>query len=243
MLKFQITLIAILIGCVAFVSCERAQKVLEPAMPEADTMDTGDMMNTGMDMMDKAMYESWKSFPLPAPAMSLADAVAAHKPEATGQAHGKGSRTVYINDTGITGLMALKDGSMTTFPAGTMIVKVIMDDTNAFEWRVATMMKSADPMYAGHNGWMYIQTERPSTDAPYSPVAGDGTAGGSGGCHECHAKAAVDSVFVVQLAMDTMMKDGMMEDDMDAEDMDDGMMEDDMDDDMGDDGDGDGAAQ
>ena len=45
MLKVQIALIAILIAAVAFVSCERMQKMLEPAAD--DMMDTGDMMSAG----------------------------------------------------------------------------------------------------------------------------------------------------------------------------------------------------
>ena len=53
MLKFQISLIAILIGCVAFVSCERAQKIVGPVMPDADMMDPGDMMDMA-DMSDLA---------------------------------------------------------------------------------------------------------------------------------------------------------------------------------------------
>ena len=42
MLKFQIFLIAILISCVAFISCERAGQMAAPMMPEADTADPGD---------------------------------------------------------------------------------------------------------------------------------------------------------------------------------------------------------
>ena len=39
MLKFQIFLVAILISCVAFVSCERAAEIVAPMMPEADTIE------------------------------------------------------------------------------------------------------------------------------------------------------------------------------------------------------------
>ena len=47
MLKFQILLIAVLVSCLAFVSCERAQQVM---MPVAD-----DMMpeSPSDDMMDR----------------------------------------------------------------------------------------------------------------------------------------------------------------------------------------------
>ena len=43
MLKFQISLIAILIGCVAFVSCERAQQIVGPVLPDENAMDPSDM--------------------------------------------------------------------------------------------------------------------------------------------------------------------------------------------------------
>jgi len=43
MLKFQILLVAILMNCITFVSCEHAQQMAGPVMPEADTMDPGDM--------------------------------------------------------------------------------------------------------------------------------------------------------------------------------------------------------
>lgn len=43
MLKFQITLIAILIGCIAFVSCERVPQMMAPVLPDEDTMEPSDM--------------------------------------------------------------------------------------------------------------------------------------------------------------------------------------------------------
>ncbi|MDD9973814.1 MAG: lamin tail domain-containing protein [Candidatus Poribacteria bacterium] len=43
-LKFQIFLIAVLMSCIAFMSCERAQQMVGPVMPEADTMEPGDMV-------------------------------------------------------------------------------------------------------------------------------------------------------------------------------------------------------
>ena len=47
MLKFQIFLIAILISCLAFMSCERVQNIVAPATPDEDTMVPGDMMKPG----------------------------------------------------------------------------------------------------------------------------------------------------------------------------------------------------
>ena len=69
MLKFQILLIAVLIACFAFISCERAQQIMTPVMDgsESDMMDDSmmtddmmkdDMMDDGMmkdDMMDSGM--------------------------------------------------------------------------------------------------------------------------------------------------------------------------------------------
>ena len=231
MLKFQITLIAILIGCVAFVSCERAQKVLEPA---TDDMMAGDDMTMDMTMdmmMDMTMHKSWMHVMLPAPGPQAE----ATSPAETGEVHGMGTRTVYINEAGI---MAMKDMSMTAFPAGTMIVKEIMDDTNMFVQKIATMMKADG--HADHNGWIYKKYARADENAEYMQVRGAGLEDAGNGCHGCHVKADHDSVFVVQQFLMTMMEDdmgdGMMEDDMDADDMGDGMMEDDMDADGMDDG-------
>ena len=41
--KLQIFLIAVLMSCIAFVSCERAPQMVGPVMPDADTMEPGDM--------------------------------------------------------------------------------------------------------------------------------------------------------------------------------------------------------
>ena len=38
MLKYQMGLIALLIGCFAFISCDIIQEVLTPAVPEEETM-------------------------------------------------------------------------------------------------------------------------------------------------------------------------------------------------------------
>ena len=40
--KFQIFLIVVLIGCVAFVSCERAQQMVSPVLPNVDVMELSD---------------------------------------------------------------------------------------------------------------------------------------------------------------------------------------------------------
>ena len=188
MLRFQITLAAILaVCCVAFVSCERGQEMLE-------MVDTPDEMPMDMmPMMDSTMYMSWMHVALPAPTVSVADATS---PADTGAAHNPGSdvftpRTVYINDIGA---MANKEGTM--YPAGTMIVKEIMDETNMFVDKVAMMMKSDDPMYAGHNGWIYAKYARASEDSEYMQVRGSNLEDAGNGCHGCHAKAANDSVFV-----------------------------------------------
>lgn len=212
MSKFQITLIAILIACVAFVSCERAQKMLEPA---ADDMMTDDDMMTGddksmdmtmdmMKMMDSSMHMSWAHVALPAPTMTVAEAAEAGNAAGTGAAHNPGSdvftsRTVYINDAGA---MANKAGA-TEYPVGTIIVKEIMDETETFVDKVAMMMKSDDPMYAGHNGWAYKKYARSSADGEYMQVRGSNLEDAGNGCHGCHAKAANDSVFV-SLSMDDM---------------------------------------
>ena len=207
MLKFQIALIAILIACVTFVSCDRQQQALAPVVADivdADDMaDTDDMMTAAdmMDMMtgmmvDMTAHKAWANVGLPGPVGS-------------GTAHGMmGARTVYVNDIGV---MANKEGA--AYPAGTVIVKEVMDDANAFVMTVATMMKTADPMYADHNGWMYLQFQRPSADGDYAP-AGGGSLEGSTACHGCHAKAANDSVFI-SLSTGGMM-DAMPETDADA---------------------------
>ena len=196
MQKFQLGLIAMLICCVAFISCERTQKMLAPAEPTADTMPAD--MTDMMDMMDD--YMSWAKVELPAPPAEFTDA------KDSGSAHGAGKRTVYINEAGA----AAQAAAVETYPAGTMIVKEIMDDTNTFVHRVATMTKTDDEMYAAHNGWMYTQSQRASADAELMLQAGDGTEGGSMGCHGCHAKASTDSVFV-KLPAEMMM--GMTEGD------------------------------
>lgn len=239
MLKFQIALIAILIACVAFVSCDKKQKVLQPVvhdmmaaddMPMDMPMDMIMDMMMGMDMpMDMTMYMSWAHVMLPAPAVPVAEAIAAMDPPGTGGAHGMGTRTVYISGIGV---MANKEG--TVYPAGTMIVKAIMDDANTFVAKKALMMKTDDPMYAEHGGWMYVKYARPSETDEYMMVGG-GSLEASTGCDSCHAKAGNDSVFVSLSMADGMMDDDMADDMMDDDMVDDGMADDLMDDDMMDD--------
>ena len=224
MQKFQLGLIAMLICCVAFVSCERTQKMLAPAEPTADTMPAD--MTDMMDMM--ADYMSWAKVELPAPPAEFTD------PKDSGSAHGAGTRTVYINEAGA----AAQAAAMETYPAGTMIVKEIMDDTNTFVHRVATMTKTDDEMYEAHAGWMYTQSQRESADAELMPQAGDIPGGSSDECHGCHAKATTDSVFV-KLPAEMMMEMTEGDDgDTDA-DADTGAMTDGMDADMDSDADGD----
>ena len=89
MLRFQIALAVILISCVAFVSCDRAQQVLEPVAD--DMMDTpGDMPTDMMPMMDMTMHKSWMHVMLPAPTMTVEEAAAAMNPGGTGAIHGMG---------------------------------------------------------------------------------------------------------------------------------------------------------
>ncbi|MCE2413506.1 cytochrome P460 family protein [Candidatus Poribacteria bacterium] len=196
MLKVHIALIALLIACVAFMSCDRGQKMLQPVAD--DMMAADDMMKMMTDMMDSTMYMSWASVELPAPTMTVAEAAAAMNAAGTGAAHGEGTRTAYINDIGA---MANMDG--TAYPAGTIIVKTIMDDANTFVAKKAVMTKTDDPMYADHNGWMYVKYARSSADGEYMMVGG-GSLENSMGCHGCHAKADNDSVFV-SFSMDDMM--------------------------------------
>ena len=185
MQKFQLGLIAMLICCVAFISCERTQKMMAPAEPVEEAMPTD--MTDMMDMM--ADYMSWAKVELPAPG-ARADATA---PAETGEAHGKGTRAVYINEAAVG---ALKDATMTAFPVGSVLVKEIMDDTNTFVWRQAFMQKTDDAQYTEHGGWMYAQYQRESATAEFMLQAGDGTEAGSAGCDGCHAGASTDSVFV-----------------------------------------------
>ena len=204
MLKFQMGLIAILIACVAFISCDQLVEILTPAPPEEDIPD--DMMPTDDMLAGLPMYISMYTSWLPK--------VTYPGPTETGKAHGEGARTVYINDIGA---MALENEDLTAYPAGTIIVKEIMDDANTFVQKVATMKKTDD---SRHNGWTYKKYARPDENTDYMQVKGDGLPDAAEGCHACHTAAPVDSVFV-DFAMDstptddgtTMPDDGTMPDD------------------------------
>ena len=220
MLKSQIALIAILIASVAFVSCDRAQQMLDPVVVD-------DMRTDMKKILDAGTYTSWAHAALPAPTMTVAEAAEAGNAAGTGAAHNPGSdvftsRTVYINEMGA---MANKAG--TAYPAGTIIFKAIMDETETFVDKVAMMMKSDDEMYTGHGGWRYEKYARPSEDGEYMQVRGSNLEDAGNGCHGCHAKADNDSVFV-SLSMDEMMDDTVEDDMMDDDTAMDDTMEDDM---------------
>ena len=179
MLKIQMGLIALLIGCFVFISCDQVQELLTSPTPEEDMAMPDDMMDTLMGLpMYISMYTSWM------PKVSYPG------PTGTGGAHGEGARTIYINDVGA---MALKNENLTAYPAGTIIVKEIMDDANTFIQKVATMKKTDD---SRHNGWTYKKYARPDENTDYMQVKGDGLEDAAVGCHSCHTAAPVDSVFV-----------------------------------------------
>lgn len=210
MLRFQIALAIIFVGCIAFLSCGRMQDPLDPVTDDTPTDMPTDMT---LDMIKMGTYTSWMHKMLPAP-VPMADATS---PAETGAAHNPAhattgittARTFYINDIGV---MANKEGTM--YPAGTVIVKEIMDDTNMFVDKVAVMMKSDDPMYAAHNGWGYKKYARGSADAEYMQVRGSNLPDAGNGCHGCHAKATNDSVFVSLSLDETMTDDGMTDEGM-----------------------------
>ena len=104
MLRFQIALAIILVGCVAFVACERGQQMLDP----------GDITDTGTTPAVDMEYKSWTDFVmLDAPTMTVEEAAAAMNPGGTGQAHGMGTRTVYFNEAA-----AMANMAGTMYPAG-----------------------------------------------------------------------------------------------------------------------------
>ena len=187
MLKFQMALIAILIGCVALISCEQLVEILTPTPPEEDMPDDmmpTDDMTVGLPMYI-AMYTSWTTN------------VTYPEPVGTGGVHGEGARTVYINDVGA---MALEDEDMTAYPTGTIIVKEIMDDANTFIQKVATMKKTDD---SRHNGWTYKKYGRPDENTDYMQVKGDGLPDAAEGCHACHAAAPM--AWTVSLSISQWM--------------------------------------
>ena len=175
MLKFQIASLTIFIACVTFTSCERIQKVVVPSEPT-----DADMMPDPMLAEVLAAYQSWGyAQPLPAPPATFTEA------KDSGSAHGLGNRTVYL--TGIDHQFfyavpaAIDAGTPVTYPTRLTLAKEIMDDTNTFVWRVAVMQKTDDPMYADHNGWIYVQYQRDSEMDEFVAKAGDGTEKGEHG--------------------------------------------------------------
>ena len=208
MLKYQMGLIALLIGCFAFISCDMIQEILTPPMPEDDMTETGDMMPTDdtMPTDDMTTDDTMPTDDMATDDMATDDTMptddsmttedgtmadytswlSATLPTAIGSgaaAHAGGARIIYINDIGA---MALQDG-MATFPAGTIVVKDIMDDTNTAVAKTERMEKTDG--YATENGWLYNE--------------GNSQAG----CHGCHSTAGVDpipgmdSVFASQALM------------------------------------------
>ena len=172
MLKYQITLILVLIGCIAFVACERAQEALMPVMPDPEP-----------EMM--VDYSSWEH-------VVLENAVG------TGAtAHAGGSRTVYFNEAAA---LANKAEGTKMYPVGSMIYKEVMNADNTMVTQLASMMKSDDPMYADHGGWVYgVGGDEVSTEV-------------AAHCDSCHVKAGEgmnDYVFVSLMKAD----DGMNGDD------------------------------
>jgi hypothetical protein len=81
MLKRQFALIAILIGCVALIACGGE-----------DEEEVGEEVGLPSDI---ANYTSWTSVALDAPPTEVT------APQQSGGAHGKGTRTVYINPPGV----------------------------------------------------------------------------------------------------------------------------------------------
>ena len=168
MLKVQMALIALLIICLVFISCDQLQELLTPAAPEEETMPeemtpeetTPEETTPEETTPEEAEYASWMSV-----TYAAFDAT-----------HGQADRTVYINDVGA---MALHAG-MTTFPVGTVVIKEVMGSPN-----VERMEKTDDPMYATEDGWLYnegaSQTgchgchalagtgEKPGMDAVFTP--------------------------------------------------------------------------
>ena len=203
MLKYRIGLVILFIGGFVFISCDQLQELLTPPMPEEDMAMPDDMMDTLMGLpMYISMYTAWTTN------------VTYPEPIGTGGVHGEGGRTVYINEVGA---MALEDENLTTYPAGTIIVKEIMDDANTFIQKVATMKKTDD---SRHNGWTYKKYARPDENSDYMQVKGDGLPDAAEGCHACHTAASVDSVFVDFSMDDTTTDDGTTTDDtMPTDDM------------------------
>ena len=173
MLKFQIILIFILIGCMAFMSCDTTQDALEDVM-----------MDPPPEMMvmipESAEYMSWMN------KVELQGALM----EFGGEAHDLGARTVYFNESAATANM---EG--TEYPSGAWIVKVSKDTTDTFDSQVSMMMKTDS---TDNDGWVYVVSGPPAATAEELMMPHKLTAEmGAQNCHSCHAKAPKGkSVFV-----------------------------------------------
>ena len=213
MLKFQVALIVVLIGCIAFVACDRTKQVLDSGMMDTGMTDLDDMMGAYKSWPDQKMLGGpWLDF--------------------KGDAHDLGARTIYFNEVGA---MANKAG--TEYPVGTMIVKESMDTTNTFVSQISTMTKTDG---TDNDGWVYGVSGHPVAAAEDLMMPNQLTAEMGAGCHGCHANASNDFVFVpLSMADDN----GGMDDDGAGGMDDDGAggMDDDGAGGMDDDGAGDGA--
>ena len=199
MLKFQIALIAVLIGCIGFVACERAQDLLEPVMMDPEITEMA-----GMDA-----HKSWEHKMIEGPWLDFKG----------DDAHDLGSRTIYFNEAAA---MANKAG--TEYPIGAMIVKESMDATNTFVSQVSTMMKTDGMM---NNGWVYGVSGMPVSAVEDLIMPNQLTAEMAAGCHGCHANATNDFVFVPLSMTDGMTGDGTTDDGMTGDGMtDDGTTDD-----------------
>ena len=174
MLKFQIALIAVLIGCIGFVACERTQDLLEPVMMDPEITEMA-----GMDA-----HKSWEHKMLEGPWENFKGDVA----------HDLGSRTIYFNEAA-----AIANKAGTEYPIGAMIVKESMDTTNTFVSQVSTMMKIDA---ADNDGWEYGVSGMPVSAAGDLTMPNQLTAEMAAGCHGCHANATNDFDFgAVPLSM------------------------------------------
>ena len=173
MLKFQITLITILICCMAFMSCDTTQDALEKVMtdPEQEMM---------VMIPEPAEYMSWMN------KVELQGALM----EFGGEVHDLGARTVYFNESAATANM---EG--TEYPSGAWIVKVSKDTTDTFDSQVSMMMKTDS---TDNDGWVYVVSGPPAATAEELMMPHKLTAEmGAQNCHSCHAKAPKGkSVFV-----------------------------------------------
>lgn len=160
MLKFQIIMITILISCVAFTACERMQSDLNIGVPDPEPDNIGMIVETDA-------HKAWDHRVLE---------------EAEGPGHGENPRTVYFNE-----FAAMANNEGTAYPAGSMIVKEVMNDDNTDVMAVVTMMKTEDTAHADHDGWVYgVGSNEVDADTAAS-------------CDGCHTKAPTGNRVFVSL--------------------------------------------